>query len=191
MSDPTDEALREVTIASTRTFKGNLINVRVDRVRLSDGTESRREVVEHPGAVAVLPMLDEGRVILERQFRQPTREVLWEIPAGTLTPGESPADCARRELEEEIGYRPESLEPLASVYLAPGYSSEMIHLFVARGLCKVATNRDHDERIHPVVIEFERVLAMIAAGEIKDAKTVCAVLLWRSRDRGDRNSTAK
>lgn len=184
MSDPADEALREETIASTRTFKGHLISVRVDRVRLADGSEARREVVEHPGAVAVLPMLDDGRVILERQFRQPTREVLWEIPAGTLTPDESPEDCARRELEEEIGYRPESLEPLASVYLAPGYSSEMIHLFLARGLREVGAKTDHDERIRPVVIEFERVLAMIASGEIKDAKTVCAVLLWQERGGG-------
>jgi ADP-ribose pyrophosphatase len=177
VTEPADEGLREQTVASTRAFKGHLISVRVDRVRLADGSEARREVVEHPGAVAVLPMLDDGRVILERQFRQPTREVLWEIPAGTLTPGESAQDCARRELAEETGYSPETLELLASVYLAPGYSSEMIHLFVARGLREVGANRDHDERIQPVVIEFERVLAMISGGEIKDAKTVCAALL--------------
>ena len=178
---PGDEGLREETTASTRVFKGHLISVRVDRVRLADGTEARREVVEHPGAVAVLPLLDDGRVILERQFRQPTREVLWEIPAGTLTPGESPEDCARRELAEEIGYVPQRLEPLASLYLAPGYSSEMIHLFVARGLREAAQRTDPDERICPVALDFDQVLAMIASGEIKDAKTVCAVLLARER----------
>jgi ADP-ribose pyrophosphatase len=178
---PGDEALREETVASTRAFKGSLINVRVDRVRLADGTESRREVVEHPGAVAVLPFLDERNIVLERQFRQPTGEVLWEIPAGTLHPGEDPEHCARRELEEETGYAADKLELLASPYLAPGYSSEVIHIFVATGLRKTERNTDHDERVHPVVIEFERVLAMIAGGEIKDAKTVCAVLLMACR----------
>jgi ADP-ribose pyrophosphatase len=174
---PEDESLREETIASIRTFKGHLVNLRVDRVRLADGSEARREVVEHPGAVAVLPMLDDGRVILERQFRQPAGKVLWEIPAGTLTPGEAPEDCARRELAEETGYRPDVLEPLASVYLAPGYSTEVIHLFVARGLQLVGQQTDADERVRAVVLDFDRVLGMIASGEIKDAKTVCAVLL--------------
>jgi ADP-ribose pyrophosphatase len=178
---PGDEALREETVRSIRTFKGMLINVRVDRVRLADGDESRREVVEHPGAVAILPILDDGRVLVERQYRQPAREVLWEIPAGTLHQGEEPEACARRELAEETGYSPERLEHLTSVYLAPGYSTEMIHLFVARGLAAAALNLDHDERIRTVALEFDRVLDMIATGEIKDAKTVCAVLLARER----------
>jgi ADP-ribose pyrophosphatase len=178
---PGDEALREETVGSERAFDGSLLHVRVDRVRLADGTEARREVVEHPGAVAILPLLDDGRVVLERQFRQPAGEILWEIPAGTLKPGEDPEECARRELAEETGYSPESLEPLASIYLAPGYSSEIIHLFVARRLRPVARNTDHDERVHPVAVEMERVIAMIASGEIRDAKTVCAVLL---ADRG-------
>jgi len=176
---PEDEGLREETVASTRTFKGHLISVRVDRVRLADGSEARREVVEHPGAVAILPILDDGRVILERQFRQPAGEVLWEIPAGTLHEGEDPQDCARRELAEETGYRPDILEPLASVYLAPGYSTEVIHLFVARGLQPVGQRTDVDERVRTVILDFDRVLEMIATGEIRDAKTVCAVLLAR------------
>ncbi|HUT75530.1 MAG TPA: NUDIX hydrolase [Armatimonadota bacterium] len=174
---PGDEVLREETVASTRAFKGSLINVRVDRVRLADGTETRREVVEHPGAVAVLPFLDERHVVLERQFRQPTGEVLWEIPAGTLHPGEDPERCAGRELEEETGYSADKLELLASPYLAPGYSSEVIHIFVATGLRKTERNTDHDERVHPVVVEFTRALEMVRRGEIKDAKTLCAVLM--------------
>jgi ADP-ribose pyrophosphatase len=181
---PGDEALREETVGSESAFDGNLLHVRVDRVRLADGTEARREVVEHPGAVAILPLLDDGRVVLERQFRQPAGEILWEIPAGTLKPGEDPEECARRELAEETGYSPDSLEPLASVYLAPGYSSEMIHLFAARGLRPVQRNPDYDERVHPVAVEMERVIAMIASGEIRDAKTVCAVLLGQGRMAG-------
>lgn len=174
-----DDALREETVASQRAFDGRLVKVRVDTVRLADGSEARREVVEHPGAVAVLPVLDDGRVILERQWRQPVGEALWEIPAGTLTPGEAPEDCARRELAEEIGYAPGGLERLTSVFLAPGYSSEMIHLFVARGLREVEGHADADERIHAAPLTLDRVRAMIANGEIRDAKTVCAVLLAR------------
>ncbi|UCH36706.1 MAG: NUDIX hydrolase [Armatimonadota bacterium] len=178
---PGDEALREETVKSIRTFKGMLINVRVDRVRLADGGETRREVVEHPGAVAILPMLDDGRVILLRQFRQPAKEVLWEIPAGTLHQGEAPEDCARRELTEEIGREPERLEPLAQLYLSPGYSSELMHLFLARGLREAYGKADDDERVRPVTLDFDRVLDMIHSGEIKDAKTVCAVLLAQAR----------
>ncbi len=181
---PGDEGLREETVRSTLAFKGLLIRVRVDRVRLADGSETRREVVEHPGAVAILPLLDDGRVVLERQFRQPTRAVLWEIPAGTLKPGEDPEECARRELREETGYAAETLELLASLYLAPGYSSEVIHLFVARGLRQAGRNTDVDERVHPVALELDRVVDMIRRGEIRDAKTVCAVLLAQERARG-------
>lgn len=172
-----DDELREETITSQGVFDGRLLKVRVDTVRLADGSEARREVVEHPGAVAILPLLDDGRVILERQWRQPVGEVLWEMPAGTLTPGETPEACARRELAEEIGFAPEKLERLASVYLAPGYSSEIIHLFVARGLRPVEGHTDADERIRAVPLTLDRVRAMIASGEIRDAKTVCALLL--------------
>ena len=178
---PGDEALRERTIRSSEAFAGRLVKVRVDTVRLADGSEARREVVGHPGAVAILPLLDDGRVILERQFRQPVSEILWEIPAGTLKRGEDPEDCARRELAEETGYSPNKLELLASVYLAPGYSSELIRLFVARGLRKTAPNTDADERIRTFAVEFDRLLEMIATGEIKDAKTICAALLARQR----------
>lgn len=174
---PDDAALREELVSSEPGFDGRLLHVRVDHVRLADGTPARREVVQHPGAVAILPMLDDRRVVLLRQFRQPAGEVLWEVPAGTLHPGEAPADCARRELIEEIGYAAGSLEPLTSMYVAPGYTSEIIHLFVARDLRPAPPNLDHDERLHPVVLDLDQVHAMIATSEIRDAKTICAVLL--------------
>ena len=171
--------MTEQTITSERAFEGRLIAVRVDTVRLPSGRTTTREVVEHRGAVAIVPMLDGQRVALIRQYRRPADKVLLEIPAGTLDPEESPETCAQRELIEEIGYRAGRLLPLYHTYLAPGYSTEMLHCFLALDLTPEAGRPDLDEQIEVQVVGLEEAEAMAARGEIEDAKTLCGLLMAR------------
>lgn len=169
--------LEEKTLESKRVFEGKLVNLRVDTVELPDGKTSTREVVEHRGAVAIVPMLDHEKIVLVRQFRQPAGAVLLEIPAGTLDKGEDPADCARRELAEEIGYFPEKLTEMFHSYLAPGYSTEMLHTFLAEDLRHAKEKRDADEFIEIVTVNLRDAVQMILDGEVVDAKSICGILL--------------
>lgn len=178
-----EERLKEETLNSERAFDGKLIKVRVDQVRLPNGFTARREVVEHPGAVAIVPLLEGDRVVLVRQYRHPANKILLEIPAGTLGPGEDPEACAVRELAEEIGYRPGKLVPLFEMFLAPGYSSELIRVFLASELEYAPGKSDEDEILEIETLPLEQVVAMIDRGEIQDAKTICGVLAV-SRKRG-------
>lgn len=169
--------LREETIESVEAFSGRLVKLRVDTVRLPDGRQTTREVVVHRGAVAMVPMIDADRILMVRQFRQAAGEVLMEIPAGTLEPGEDPVQCAMRELQEEIGYGAADMSLMFRSYLAPGYSSEMLHTFLARDLTKVSAERDSDEFIEVVEVPLDGAIELIRGGQIKDAKTVCGVLM--------------
>jgi len=173
--------LTEKVICSERIYKGRVVHMRVDTVELPDGRQSTREIVEHRGAVAIVPLLPDGRVMLIRQFRLAAGEILLEIPAGTLDPGESPEICAVRELEEEIGYRPGRLEKLSISYLAPGYSSELLHCFLATDLESVPNRPEADEFLEPFPISLEEALLMIGRQEIKDAKTICGLLMTHYR----------
>jgi len=175
-----DSDLIETTIGSDTVFDGRLLKVRRDYVRLPDGAESTREVVEHPGAVAMVPINDDGEVLLVRQFRQPVGAVLVEIPAGTLDPGEAPEACARRELAEEIGFEPAKLKLLAAVYLAPGYSSELIRIFLATELHAATADCDADENLQTVRMPLADAIQAAKDGKFKDAKTVCGLLLASS-----------
>ena len=174
-----DRELRERLIASKTVFEGRLISVSVDEVELTNGRRTRREVVHHPGAAAVVPMLPDGRVVLIRQYRHATGSVLYELPAGLCEPGEAPVECARRELGEEVGYQAEEMELLFSVYLSPGYSSELIHVFLASGLRPVEA--DADEQVVPVALPLDAVVGMIARGEVQNAAAVCGVLAAAQR----------
>jgi len=169
--------LIEKTLETKKIFQGKIIGLRVDTVQLPDGRTSTREVVEHNGGVAVVPMLDRETVILVRQFRQAAGRVLLEIPAGTLEVGEDPAECARRELIEEAGYIPGKLTKMFYSYLAPGYSSEKLHTYLAEDLSKDVQNTDSDEFIEIVTLSLEEALALIVSGEIVDSKTICGLLL--------------
>lgn len=169
--------LREETIESVEAFSGRLVKLRVDRVRLPNGRETTREIVVHRGAVAVVPMLDGDRVVMVRQFRQAAGEVLMEIPAGTLESGEDPVECAQRELREEIGYGASEMTLMFRSYLAPGYSSEMLHTFFARGLTKASAQQDADEFIEVVEVPLHDAVELIRKGDIKDAKTICGILM--------------
>ena len=171
-----ERRLPERVVASRRVFSGRLISVRVDDVVLLDGTTTTREIVSHPGAVAVVPLLANGRVVLIRQYRHAAEKTLWEIPAGTLRGGESPEECARRELIEETGYEAGQLAPLFSLHLSPGYTTELIHLFLACDLRQGRQQADSDERIDVVVLTMEEALAMVESGEVQNAAAVCGLL---------------
>lgn len=171
MTEYTEELVKAETV-----YEGRLLTVRVDTVRLPDGREATRDIVQHPGAVAMVPLIGD-EVVMVRQWRQPLARVMLEIPAGTLTPGEAPEDCAARELAEEIGYVPGRLTHLASVGLAPGYSSEVIHIYLAEGLTPHRESPDDDEILTPERLPLAEVARRCAAGEVDDAKTVVGVLM--------------
>ena len=176
-----DEELKERLISSRRVFKGRLVVLQVDEVELAGGGRAEREVVLHPGAVAVVPLLPDERVVMIRQYRHAAGEVVWELPAGVLMPGEEPAACARRELIEEVGYEPGEVIPLFSVFPSPGFSSEVIHLFVARDLRRVERQAQPDERIAVELVPFEEAVAMALRGEVRNAAAVCGLLALAQR----------
>lgn len=170
----------EEIIGSETIYAGKLLTMRRDQVRLENGRESVREVVLHPGAVAIVPILPNGRVIMVRQYRHAAGRTLLEIPAGTLDqPGEVIEAAAARELQEETGYRAEHLALLASFYTAPGFCTERITLFLATGLTGGAQNLMDDEAISLEEIDLAELPVLIARGEIADAKTLTGLLLAR------------
>lgn len=170
------EALYEQRTASEEVFKGTLLHVFRDTVRLPGGASSSREIIRHPGASAVLPVYPDGSVLLIRQFRYPCGKVFLEVPAGKIDPGESPAQTAARESEEEAGIRFRASRHLSSYYPAIGYSDEVIHLYVAWDLEEVPQRRDHDEFVLLDRLPFERARAMAAEGAIDDGKTALLIL---------------
>jgi ADP-ribose pyrophosphatase len=169
--------LTEHFVSGERVFDGALLKVHRDRVRLPDGSEGGREYIRHPGAVAVVPLFDDGRVLLERQFRYPHRREFIEIPAGKLEPGEPPLATAKRELLEETGYSATEWARLGVIHTAIAYTDEAIDLFVARKLTLSQRKLDAGEFLELLVVDFTEALAMIRDGRITDAKTVAA-LLW-------------
>ncbi|MEP9412345.1 MAG: NUDIX hydrolase [Candidatus Brocadia sp.] len=159
-------------------YSGKKITVRKDEIILDDGRMVMREVIEHPGSAAIIPFISEKEIILIRQYRHAVGETLYEIPAGTLDQGETFDVCARRELEEETGYSAGILEPLIILYPSPGILNEKMHLFKATNLVKTQTNYQMDESIKGIVqVKLDDALDMIKKGEIKDAKTVCGILM--------------
>jgi ADP-ribose pyrophosphatase len=168
--------MKENTFEEKRIFSGNLLNLNADRVILTNGIKTFREYVSHPGAVAALPFLNSSEIILVKQYRYSVGEFLLEIPAGTIEKGETPEDCITRELQEEINYKPGKLEKLGWVYLSPGYSNEKIHLFKAKDLEACSKKAEEDENIEIVKIKLKDAIFKIHSGEIKDGKTVIAIL---------------
>ena len=136
-----------------------------------------RDVVRHPGSVAIVPVLDDGSICLIKNYRVAAGQDLIEIPAGTLEPGEPPLECARRELIEETGYRAESIEPLISFYAAPGILDEFMHLFVAKGLTPGDPAREPGEQIENYVVSWQHAQALVRDGQIRDAKTIIGLSL--------------
>jgi len=151
--------------------------VDVDRVMLPNGRIAEREVVVHRGAVAIIAA-DNGKVLLERQYRHAARKVLWEVPAGTREEGEDPEDCAARELEEETGYKASSMKPLFRFYAAPGYSKEVIHVFLAEGIRRGQPNPNDDEMVECTLVPLAEALRMVESNEIEDSKTIASLLYY-------------
>lgn len=171
----------EKTLSSNLLHRGRHFDFLQDEVELPDGRRTKRDVVRHPGAVAVVPVLPDGGIVLVRQYRYAAGKALLEIPAGTLEPGEVPLECAARELREETGFEAGEMEGLLSCFMAPGYSSEVIHFFVARGLREVGAEMEPDESIENEVLDLGEVLERIRDNAIEDAKTVIGVLTFSSR----------
>jgi len=164
-----------------RKYTGRVIDLDVDTVKFPDGSTGQLEMIRHPGAAAVVPFLDppgsaDPRVILLRQFRHAANGYLWEIPAGRLEPGEPPEACARRELREEAGMRAGRIRPLTSILTTPGFTDELIHLFSAHNLSPVPTARETDEFMEVHEIRWSEVGRRIRGGEIRDAKTLTALM---------------
>lgn len=173
------------TLERKAVFEGKVVRLYLDRVRLPDGREAEREVVLHWGAVGMVPVDADGRVFLVRQYRHAPGEDLVEVPAGKLAPGEDPLGCARRELMEEIGYAAKEWIKLAYFYTSPGFSDEVLHLYLARGLEKGEASPDEDEFLEVMHLPLTEAVAMIGRGEIRDSKTVAGLALASAYLRGD------
>ena len=165
------------TMASTETvYKGIIVNVRRDKAKLIDGRITNREVVEHPGGVCVFALDNEGKVILVRQYRYPMQEVVLELPAGKLEKGEDPSDSGLRELGEETGLVPQTYLPMGVSFSSPGIMEEKIYYFFATDLVQGPIHPDDGEFLEVVRVPYEELLEMARKGEIKDAKTLVAIL---------------
>lgn len=167
----------ERVLESRRLYRGRILNLRLDTIVTPGGHTSTREVVEHGEAVAIVALDGEGNVLLVRQYRLPCEDFLWEIPAGNVDPGETPAEAAQRELQEETGYKAARMQRLGGFYVAPGYSSEYIHLFLATALEASPLLADADEEIELVCLALAEALALVHQGEIRDAKSIVGLLL--------------
>jgi len=162
---------------TTNLYRGKIFDVVLEKVTLPNGAVKDREIVRHPGAAAMVPLLEDGRVVLIKQYRHAVGEFVWEIPAGTLEPEEAPVACARRELVEETGYKAAKFEKLTEILPAPGYTDEHIHIFLATGLQAVDQRLEDDEviELQPTVLDLA--LAMVTQGEIRDVKTIAGLFL--------------
>lgn len=168
-------------IETKRVYNGKVISLDVDTVRFPDGSVGELEMIRHPGASAIVPFLsdplgEDPQVLLIRQYRYAADGYLYEIPAGRLNAGESPADCAARELKEETGCSAERIDPLLSMYTTPGFTDEKIHVFMATGLVQGDSEREADEFLELEPMLLSRALSMVEAGRIQDAKTALGLL---------------
>jgi ADP-ribose pyrophosphatase len=170
-------SLEEKTIRSEKVFSGNVISLFLEDVELPNGKTSKREIIKHPGAVAIIAITDENKIVMVEQFRKALERTIVEIPAGKLEKGEEPDACARRELEEETGYECQSLEWLVSFYTSPGFSNEIVHLYIARSLAKKENSAplDEDEFVNLEELSLDEAMQMIKDQKIYDAKTIFAV----------------
>jgi ADP-ribose pyrophosphatase len=169
--------LEEKTLKSEEIFSGKIISLHLQEVELPNGKTSKREIIKHPGAVAILALTPENKIIMVEQYRKALERTIVEIPAGKLEKGEEPASCARRELEEETGYVCESLELLTSFFTSPGFADEIVHVYLAKGLTKKEDSAalDEDEFVNLEELKLEEALQYVKEQKIYDAKTIYAV----------------
>lgn len=176
-----DAHLAETQIEGKQVFSGKLLDVRMDTVQLPDGQKSTREYIVHQGAVVVIPILDNGELIFERQYRYPLGKALFELPAGKIDPGEDIHRTAERELLEETGYSASEWRYLGVMHPCVGYSNERIEIFLARGLKKESGQQlDHGELLDVLYLSLDEALSAVRSGEITDAKTITS-LFWAEK----------
>lgn len=180
LNQQTRHPFYEETVESKPIFEGRMISLQVDTVRLPNGETATREIVRHPGAVAVIALVDNKMLVVE-QFRKPLEKVQVEIPAGKLDAGEQPEDAARRELEEETGYRARGIEHLHTFSTSPGFAEEVVHLYFTDDLELGEVHLDEEEFLTCEAITLEQAQEYIVQGRICDAKTLLAVYAWRMR----------
>lgn len=168
----------EKTISIQSIYEGRIIKVRVEEVELPNGKTASREIVHHNGAVAVLAVTNEDKIVLVRQYRKPMDQIILEVPAGKLEGDEDPKACAERELIEETGFKAKDMKRIASFYTSPGFSDELVHLYRGRGLTAGEAQPDEDEFVEVLYISLPEAKKYIETGEIKDAKTIMAIYAW-------------
>ena len=156
-------------------YKGRIVNLIVDEITTTTGIETIREVFHHPGGAAVVPVLPNGKILLVKQFRYPMQEILLELPAGKIDPGEAPETTAARELEEEVGYTAGSLKKMAEFYSTPGFCDEKIHLYLGEDLRPCQAGGDHDEELEVLSFTLPELMELIRSRKINDAKTIIGI----------------
>ena len=162
-------------------YKGKVFDHQVDEIEYESGNKGIREIAIHPGGAVVVPVKDDGKIILVKQFRYPFQKTLIELPAGKLDKGEDPLICATRELEEETGYKAKEINKLGEIYTAPGYCTEILHIYMAKGLTSGNHNREEGEHGMEILeLSVDEIEKMIAEGEIKDAKTITGLYFLKS-----------
>jgi len=172
--------LKETKLSTKQVYQGLFLDVRKDEVELPNGKTSTREWIKHPGAACIIPILPDGKIALIKQYRYPVQEEMIELPAGKLDPGEEPEACAKRELEEEIGYSVGKLTFLCNIHPAIGFASEKMWIFLAEDLVKTTENTDHDEFLELMPTYLEDAVQMVWDGKITDVKTIIGIL-WAER----------
>lgn len=169
----------EKTLETEMIYKGAIINLRRDKVTVENGT-SYREIIEHNGGAVLAAVTDEGKMVMVRQYRKPAERVMLEVPAGKIDAGETPLQTARRELKEETGYTPSKVEYLTDFYPSVGYSEEVLYLYLCTGLTAGETCPDENEALDILEIDIEELYRMVLNAEIRDAKTIIAIMMVRS-----------
>ena len=172
--------LKETQLSTEQIYKGTLLDVRRDEITLPNGKTSAREYIKHPGAACIIPVLPEGNIALIKQYRYPVQSEMIELPAGKLDPGEKPEVCAKRELEEEIGYSAGKLTFVCNIHPAIGFASEKMWIYLAKDLVKTVENTDHDEFLVLMPTHLDDAIKMVWDGKITDVKTIIG-LLWAER----------
>ncbi|MCR2042636.1 NUDIX hydrolase [Anaerosalibacter massiliensis] len=170
----------EKTMKTEKIYEGKILNLRIDTVELPDKKYSKREIVEHPGAVAIVPITKEGEIILVKQYRKAVEKELLEIPAGKLEIGEEPKETAERELKEETGFSSGKLEYITEFYTSPGFSDEKMYLFLAIELIEGLAEPEKDEYIEIIKLDLNSLIDKVLKGEIVDSKTIIGALIAKN-----------
>ena len=165
------------TLSSRRAYDGKILSLRVDTIQIDDREPAEREIVEHPGSIVVVPVTSRGTILLVEQWRHPTERILLEAPAGTLDPGEDPAETAQRELREETGHRAATIRQIGGFWIAPGWCDEYMYAYLATGLTPDPLPQDVDEDLYVVETPLDEVRGLLQSGRIADAKSIAALLL--------------